>query len=218
MPGLPHHVTQRGNRREVVFFDDDDRRHFLDLLSRYAARTGLSIHAYCLMPNHVHLVVVPTTEASLASCLGPVHLRYAQHLNRKQGVAGRVWQGRFYSCPLDEAHFVEAVRYVELNPVRAGLVGRAEEYPWSSAAAHAAGVADGLLADIAELRDSVGDWSTWLRQPLAEDRLGAIRRGTMTGRPAGDAEFVTRLGERLGRRLTSRPAGRPRRRKDGDGE
>ncbi len=212
VPGLPHHITQRGNRREDVFFDDDDRRHYLKLLSHYAAHTGLAIHAYCLMTNHVHLVAVPATEQSLSACLGPLHLRYAQHINRRQAVCGRLWQGRYFSCPLDEAHYAEAVRYVELNPVRAGLVRRAEEYAWSSAASHVAGSPEEPLTDASTLREAVDDWSAWLHEPLDEGRVNTIRQRTMTGRPAGDREFVTRLGERLGRMLSTRQPGRPRKR------
>ncbi len=215
MPGLPHHLTQRGNRRENVFFDDADRQHYLDLLARYAARAELAVHAYCLMPNHVHLVAVPASETSLAACLGPVHLCYAQHLSRAQGCNGRWWQGRYYSCPLDDAHYAAAVQYVELNPVRAGLVGQAEDYPWSSAAAHVTGASD-WLADVSALREAVGDWSAWLREPLADGRVSAIRQRTMTGRPAGDSEFVARVGEQLGRELTTRRPGRPRKQDGGE--
>jgi len=210
VPGLPHHITQRGNRREAVFFEERDRQHYLELLATCAARTGLAIHAYCLMTNHVHLVAVPATEQSLADCLGPLHLRYAQHVNRTQRLGGRLWQGRYFSCPLDDAHYAEAVRYVELNPVRAGLATVAEEYPWSSAAAHVSGATGLPLADVAALRETVGDWSAWLREPLDEGRVTAIRQRTMTGRPAGDSAFVAGLSERLGRALATRGRGRPR--------
>lgn len=213
--GLPHHITQRGNRREAVFFDDRDRQHYLELLATCAARAGLAIHAYCLMTNHVHLVAVPAAEQSLADCLGPLHLRYAQHINRTQRLGGRLWQGRYFSCPLDDAHYSEAVRYVELNPVRAGLVGQADKYPWSSAAAHVAGTAGELLADVASLREAVGDWSAWLREPLDQGRVTTIRQRTMTGRPAGDSAFVAQMSERLGRALATRGRGRPRKQEEG---
>lgn len=210
VPGVPHHVTQRGNRGEAVFYSDADRQVYLDLLAAYAARHELAIHAYCLMADHVHLVAVPATESSLAGCLGPVHLRYAQHVNQVQGLTGRVWQGRFHSAPLDDAHHAEAVRYVELNPVRAGLVTEPEAYPWSSAAAHVTGRADPLLAECTPLREAVGDWRAWLREPIDEERLSTVRRGTRTGRPAGDAAFMARVERLLGRRLRVRRPGRPR--------
>jgi putative transposase len=125
VPGCPHHVTQRGNRREDVFFADEDRRVYLSLLGQYAVKHGLAVQAYCLMTDHVHLVVVPKTSRSLSGALKPLHTRYTQHVNRRAAVSGRLWQGRFYSCPLDEQHVWTAVRYVERNPVRAGMVTKA---------------------------------------------------------------------------------------------
>jgi putative transposase len=110
VPDIPYHVTQRGNRREDVFFCDGDRRVYLELLQKYAQRHGLDIVAYCLMTNHVHLVVVPHTAQALAGTLKPLHLRYAQHVNWTQGLTGRLWQGRFFSCGLDDAHLFSAVR------------------------------------------------------------------------------------------------------------
>ena len=121
IPGCPHHLTQRGNRREDVFFTAADRQRYLELLAEYAEKHGLAVQAYCLMTNHVHLVVVPRAEASLGAALKPVHMRYAQHVNWTQHIGGRLWQGRFFSCPLDEEHLWAAVRYVECNPVRAGM-------------------------------------------------------------------------------------------------
>ena len=206
----PHHVTQRGNRREEVFFTDADRLRCLELLKAYADKHGLGVQAYCLMSNHLHLVVTPRTEASLAGTLRPVFLRYAQHINWTQGLSGRLWQGRFFSCPLDERHFWEAVRYVERNPVRARLVRKAERYAWSSAAAHCGLRADGLLADAAELAAQVGDWSAWLREGQDDAMVRAIRGGTRTGRPVGSEPFVRRLERMLGRVLRPRKGGRPR--------
>ena len=144
IPGVPHHVTQRGNRGEEVFFCDDDRRRYLDLLAKYGAKHGLAVHAYCLMTNHVHLVVVPETAESLAAALKPLHLRHAQELNHRLNISGILWQGRFHSTPLDERHFWAAVRYVERNPVRTGMVEHAWDYPWSSAAAHCGQIIGGV--------------------------------------------------------------------------
>ena len=210
VPDCPHHVTQRGNRREEVFFTDADRVRYLELLKAYADKHGLAVQAYCLMSNHLHLVVRPRTEASLAGALRPVFLRYAQHVNRTQGLSGRLWQGRFFSCPLDEVHFWEAVRYVERNPVRARMVRKAERYAWSSAAAHCGLREDLLLADAAELAGQVGDWSAWLREGQDDGMVGAIRGGTRTGRPVGSDGFIGRLERMLGRVLRPRKGGRPR--------
>jgi len=210
VPDCPHHVTQRGNRREAVFQTDADRQRLLGLLKGYAADRGLTVQAYCLMPNHVHLVATPKTAEALAAVLKPVFLRYAQHVNWTHGLAGRLWQGRFYSCPLDERHFWAAVRYVERNPVRAGLVRKAHRYPWSSAAAHCGLRADPLLADAAELVEQVGDWAAWLAEPEDEDIVSQLRLRTRTGRPAGAEAFIDRLERLVGRALRPRKGGRPR--------
>ena len=122
VPGVPHHVVQRGNRREDVFFLAADRLRHMDLLRVYSNRHGLAVVAYCLMSNHVHLVVTPRDAQTLCRTLKPVHLRYAQHVNWTHRLCGRLWQGRFFSYPLDESHFWAAIPCVERNPVRAGLV------------------------------------------------------------------------------------------------
>ena len=209
VPGVPHHITQRGNRRENVFFVRSDYRRYLRLLGEYAAERGLDILAYCLMPNHVHLIAVPAEDGSLAAVLKPVHLRYAQHVNRSQDCSGRVWQGRFYSCPLDAAHTAAAIRYVECNPVRAGLEPRAANYEWSSAAVHAGLRRDRVLAPGIDKWVSVDDWSGWLSEAEPEDLVSQLRLHTRTGRPLGEADFVQRLETESGRRLHALPVGRP---------
>jgi putative transposase len=133
---VPHHITQRGNRREAVFFADDDYRAYLAWLKDYAEQHAVEILAYCLMTNHIHLVVVPASEDGLEKLLKPLHMRYAQRVNRTRGWKGHLWQGRFFSSALDEDYLWAAVRYVERNPVRARMVRKAENYRWSSASAH----------------------------------------------------------------------------------
>ncbi|KKL68886.1 hypothetical protein LCGC14_2120480, partial [marine sediment metagenome] len=159
IPDVPLHVTQRGNRQEDVFFCDEDRLRFLELLGRYSVRHGLAINAYCLMTNHVHLVVTPRSEDSLSATLRPLNTCYTQHVNHSQGYVGHLWQGRPYSCLLDERHFWAAVRYVERNPVRARIVRKAQNYRWASAAAHCGLREDPLLSGSLELADHVGDWA-----------------------------------------------------------
>jgi putative transposase len=132
----PHHVTQRGNGRQAVFLTDKDREVHLDAFFDYAARYGLRVWGYCLMSNHVHFVVVPEGERSLARVFGRTHSDYARYANLLRRSCGHFWQSRFYSCAMDEPHAWEALAYVERNPVRAGLAEKAEEYPWSTAAAH----------------------------------------------------------------------------------
>ncbi len=210
VPDVPYHVTQRGNRREDVFFSDRDRFVYLEFLQKYTQQHGVDVVAYCLMTNHVHLVVVPRTEQALAGALKPLHLRYAQHVNWTQGLTGRLWQGRFFSCGLDVAHLFSAVRYVERNPVRAGMVDRAEAYPWSSAAAHCGLVSAPWLADASAIAAEAGDWAAWLCAEEDETTVTALRRHTSTGRPLGSVTFLERMESLLGRAVRPRKAGRPR--------
>ena len=176
VPGLPHHITQRGNRRADVFFDDDDRRRYLFLLGQYAERHGLAIWAYCLMTNHVHVVAVPSGEASLGNTFRDTHQAYAAWLNRKMRESGHLWQGRYFSCVLDDPHTWACVRYVERNPVRAGLVARAEDWAWSSAAAHCGRRDDPLLSP-ADMPWPVPDWSAYLADE-EDGEVATIRRQT----------------------------------------
>ena len=132
---VPHHVTQRGNNRQDIFLTDDDRRFYIDLLREKCEQFGVSLLGYCLMTNHVHFVAVPRRADSLAKTLGQTHWRYAMRFNRRYRRSGHLWQNRFYSCPLGPSHLLAALAYVDVNPVRAGLVGDAAQYPWSSARA-----------------------------------------------------------------------------------
>ena len=216
--GLPHHVTQRGNRGLDVFFTADDRQEYLVRLAEYAGRHGLKVWAYCLMSNHVHLVVVPSRPESLADTLRPLHMRHAQRVNAERGWQGHLWQGRYFSCPLDEPHLWEAVRYVERNPVRAGIVGRAEAYPWSSAAPHCGLRADPVLSPDLPLLGAVDDWPAWLEAPddaVSLEQLEILRRRTHTGLPCGNQSFVKRVARLVGRPLEDRSRGRPKVRKAG---
>lgn len=219
IPGVPHHVTQRGNNRQTVFFNDDDRRLYLALLSEESGRHGVEILAWCLMDNHVHLVAVPLEPESLARGLGRTHFRYAQTLNRRRRRSGHLWQNRFFSCPVQGDHFWRAMRYVERNPVRARIVRRAWTYPWSSAAAHC-GLGDDPagLVDLERWRELARgrDWKEELSRRETQEEAEALRRCTQTGRPLADPAFVEEMERKLGRRLAPRPVGRPR--KDRNGE
>jgi len=206
--GCAYHITQRGNRREAIFLSREDHQTYLDLLHDYAARHELEILAYCLMSNHIHLVVIPGRADSMARVLKPVHMRYAQHFNRQLGQTGHVWQGRFYSCVLGDSHLRMATRYVERNPVRASLVSAAEDYEWSSARAHCACGA----SEHPKFGDMKG-WRKWLAQEDSPADMELMRRNTSTGRPVGDPEFIRQLEDRLDRRLHALPSGRPRKEK-----
>lgn len=206
-PGLPHHVTQRGNRRQPVFFGDDDYETYRGLLAEGCRAAGVAVWAYCLMPNHVHLILVPRDADGLRAALGEAHRRYTRHVNAREGWRGYLWQGRFASFVMDEPYLLAGARHVELNPVRAGLVRRARDWKWSSARAHLAGRDDGLVA-AGPLLDMVPDWPRLLRQGLGEAEGEAIRAGERTGRPLGSEAFVGRLEKRLGRTLAKQKPGR----------
>ena len=211
--GVPHHITQRGHRRDDVFFTDEDRQAYLAWLKDYAERYGVDILAYCLMANHVHLVAVPAREDSLQRALKPLHMRYAQRLNRSRNREGRLWQGRFFSSALDKTYLWAAVRYVERNPVRARMVRKAENYRWSSAGAHCGLRDDATLTDKSAWRrkfDRVGDWSAWLAEGDEPDKLDVLRRHADRGLPCGSEKFIRKLEKRTGRALRYRPRGRPK--------
>ncbi|MBZ5499856.1 MAG: transposase [Acidobacteriia bacterium] len=211
IPGIAHHVTQRGNRCENIFFEEADRQRYMQLLLEYSSRDGMKILAYCLMTNHVHLVCLPERAQTFGSVLRPLDLRYTQHINRTLGLTGRLWQGRPFSCALDDEHLKAAVRYVERNPVRARMVRKAERYPWSSAAAHCGLREDPLLSPLQGwVPVGTEDWSAWLAEKEDEEMLATIRLHTRAGRPVGGERFVSALESRLGRRLQARSIGRPR--------
>ena len=192
VPGHPHHVTQRGNRRQRTFFVDGDYAAYLELMADWCGRNGVGIWAYCLMPNHVHLIAVPASEAGLRLAIGEAHRRYTRRINFRKRWRGHLWQGRFASYVLDDYYLLAAARYVELNPVRAGLVRRAEQWPWSSAAAHLAG-RDDALAQVAPLLEVVRDWRRFLSELGPEGLPARLRTHENTGRPLGNEAFVARL-------------------------
>ena len=210
---VPHHITQRGNRREQVFFTDEDRQAYLGWLKEYAEKHKVDILAYCLMTNHIHLVAVPRTEDGLQQTLKPLHMRYAQRINRTRGWKGHLWQGRFFSSALDEAYLWAAIRYVERNPVRARMVRKAENYRWSSAAAHCGLMHDDVLTTTSSWRkqfEAIGDWSAWLAQGDEPQELEVLRRNADKGLPCGSEKFIRKLEKLTGRGLQYRPQGRPR--------
>ena len=214
--GLPHHITQRGNRRQNIFFSDADRVAFLDWLRGYCAENQVQIIAYCLMTNHTHLVAVPGSEEGFERTFRPLHTRYAMRVNRRLKSNGHVWQGRYFASVLDESYFWSAIRYIERNPVRAGIVAKAERYRWSSAAAHCGLRGDPLLSrDPAWLQElaSVADWPAWLAEIDAPDRLTELRQQVARGFPCGAPGFVERLERTLGRAIKPQLRGRPKKKK-----
>ncbi|MBK5276193.1 MAG: transposase [Desulfuromonadales bacterium] len=205
-PGIPHHVTQRGNRRMETFFRDEDYQAYLALMAEWCRKYNVAIWAYCLMPNHVHLIAIPETEESLRLAIGEAHRRYSAMINRRQKWTGHLWQGRFSSFPMDETYLFAAVKYIEMNPVRARLVTDPYSWQWSSASAHAAGK-DDLLVTVAPLLEMVGGWQQFLSDVDEED-ANKIRGHERTGRALGDDLFLESLEGTLLRTLKPRKAGR----------
>jgi putative transposase len=205
--GFPHHVTQRGNRRQRTFFVEDDYRAYRGLMAEWCAKCGVTIWAYCLMPNHVHLIAVPKSEEGLRRAIGEAHRRYTRRVNFRKKWRGHLWQGRFASFVMDEPHLLACARYVEMNPVRAGLCRRPEAYPWSSAAAHVSGK-DDVLVQAGPLLKRVPSWARHLSAAADEEMIRRLRRHETTGRPVGGERFLIRLEKIVGRLLRPRKAGR----------
>jgi putative transposase len=207
VPYYPHHVTQRGNRRQKTFFCEDDYRYYIDLMSEFSTQSGTEVWAYCLMPNHVHLVMVPGEEDSLRAALGEAHRRYTRHINFREGWRGHLWQERFHSFTMDEEYLISTVRYVERNPVVARLCVHPEEWKWSSARAHLKGEDDKLVR-VKPMLDRIGRWCDYLSDAAESDDKDLIDLHTRTGRPLGSAAFVRRLEVITGKELTPKRAGR----------
>ncbi len=204
-PGLPHHIVQRGNRRQKVFFTEQDRIEYLRILREQSLRFNVSIWAYCLMENHVHLVVVPESKEGLSRMFGETHRRYTCRVHLREGWSGYLWQGRFMSYVLNEKHLYAAVRYVEQNPLKAQMVAKAEDYPWSSAKAHVYRTADAVLSKFF-LLDEIKNWSEYLK--LWDEAEGLeLERHLKTGRPMGDDSFIACLENSLGRMLRKKKPG-----------
>lgn len=208
LPDYPHHITQRGVRSLPVFFSDDDRYKYLRFLKEQGERFGIRFIAYCLMTNHVHLIAIPEEESSLARGIGEAHRKYTRMINFRNRVRGYLFQGRFYSCPLDQSYLYAAVRYVESNPVRAKIVKYAWDYKWSSAAYHMGMTKSDILVTDTDILKDIDNWRMFLLG--TEKDLDVLRQKTRTGRPCGDSGFLAQA-ERLTKRfLRPRKAGRPR--------
>jgi putative transposase len=207
IPGCPHHLIQRGNRRQNVFFSDEDRAFYLILLKRQLDKFGVALWAFCLMANHVHMVAVPRAKESFARAIGEVHRQYTSVINTRENWKGYLWQGRFITYPLSESHLFAAIRYVERNPVRAGLIERAEDYAWSSARAHVRRESHPLLTPC-PMETSIPDWSSYLGQSDRAEDIELFVRHASNGRPLGNDEFLKHLEALTGRVLMPQKRGR----------
>ncbi|HEX2952713.1 MAG TPA: transposase [Bacillota bacterium] len=207
IPNIPHHIVQRGNRRQTTFFCDDDYIAYLELMRQWSSMCNVAIWAYCLMPNHVHLIAVPASEDGLRRAIGETHRRYTRRINFRERWRGHLWQYRFASYPMDETYLLMAARYIELNPVRAGLVSQAEDYRWSSAAAHVLKRPDLFIQPCPIFEDAVADWRQFLSEGVEESAQKLLERHEHTGRPLGDESFLVRLEKLLNRSLQKQRPG-----------
>jgi putative transposase len=210
--GLPHHITQRGNYQREIFANDRDRSRYLSWIKSYSIKFGVKIYAYCLMTNHVHFVAVPLNENSFAKTFNTAHMRYSQYFNRRIEANGHLFQGRFYSCVLDERHLMAAARYVERNPVRAGLVNKPWDWKWSSARAHIGDEQEIFSEEefLNEMGIKPNHWREYLNDFDNEVWIKEIRQHTLNGRPLGSEIFVGKLEHIFGRPLKALARGRPR--------
>lgn len=206
VPGYPHHVTQRGNRRQRTFFSTADYEAYRDLLAEQIPKTGVDVWAYCLMPNHVHLILLPHEPDSLARSLRQTHARYARRINQAHGWRGHLWQERFHSFVMDQTHLLAAVRYVERNPVRAGLCNHPHEWRWSSVHSNMQERRDKLMP-ANPMRALVHDWREYIVEDASPQVIEKLRRHSATGRPAGNQQFIEKLEVLTDRRLVRRKPG-----------
>ena len=203
VPDIPHHVTQRGNRREPVFLEVGDQARYLSMLKAGAEQSRTSVWAYCLMPNHVHLIVVPSHTDGLRDMFAEAHRQYTNFINWRHGWTGHLWQGRFGSVAMDEDHLGEAVRYVAQNPVRAGLAARPEDWPFSSVQAHLSGKTDGLV-DVTPILTRFPDFGALIGSREMIGEFDPLRRAETSGRPLGSRQWIKSIEEITGRNLKRR--------------
>lgn len=213
----PHHITQRGNYQQSIFTNDADRKQYLEFIAYYSRKHHLEIISYCLMDNHVHFIAIPKHEDSFSRTFGIAHTRYSQYFNNKMSSSGHLWQGRFYSCVLDEPHLMATARYIERNPVRAKIVKDPLNYVWSSARCHANMLRTEII-DTSSLFKYIEiiqkDWQDFIGKYDDPGEIARIRKTTMTGRPLGGECFIKKLEKMFDQRLRALPVGRPKKKED----
>ncbi|WP_017462649.1 transposase [Dyella ginsengisoli] len=222
LPGIPLHVTQRGVNRCAIFVDDEDREHYYRLLGEATREHGIAVHAYVFMGNHVHLLLTSPQRDGLSRAMRNLGQCYVQAFNRRHRRCGTLWQGRFKSCLVDsECYLLTVYRYIELNPVRAAMVERPEQFPWSSVHANLSLQEDPLvtphpayLALDCDPTVRAKAYGEWLRQGVSEDDLLHIREHLQKERALGDRTFQALVERALGRSVAARPQGRPKRQND----
>jgi putative transposase len=209
VPNVPYHLTQRGNRKQDVFFSLSDRKRYLNWLALYSSIYRFDIQAYCLMSNHVHIVGIPRKPYSMARTIQIVHGQHSRTVNREQGWHGHLWHSRYFATALDDRHLWLAMRYVEQNPLRAGIVSRAEDYVWSSAMFHCGLQADPLINQDSQILPMFDDWQKNLSDIPDDEALMMLRGRTLSGIPCGDEKFVRKISKISGQNYVKRKRGRP---------
>jgi len=213
--GYPHHIIQRGNNRQNIFFNQEDRCLYLKWLKKYSLECGCTIHAYCLMSNHTHLLIVPQCNYSLAKTMQKLSLTFTQYINKKYKRTGRLWECRFHSALVDKESYLWSVgRYIERNPVRAKIVSKPDEYKWSSAKANIAGNGMDFIRPIWQDDGKSEEYITFLNNPDKEEEIEIIKKSTISGKPIGSEEFLKQMVETLGITINTKPKGRPRKKKN----
>ena len=208
VPSTPHHITQRGNYQQKVFDHENPYKRYCEWANEYALEYDLKILAYCLMDNHVHFIVVPKEEPDLAKVFKTTHMKHSYYMNKQRGVKGHLWQGRFYSCILDDIHLYRAIRYIENNPIRAKIVKNAWEYKWSSASDHAGSRERGPIKLVNYKAIKLKDWRDYLKED-DPDMVDEMRLKTNRGLVVGTDRFIKTLEKKLGRSLKCLRQGRP---------
>ncbi|MEW6536710.1 MAG: transposase [Candidatus Auribacterota bacterium] len=211
IPDYPHHIVQRGNNRQAIFEDDQDRQEYLALVQRYKQDTECKVLSYCLMDNHVHLLIIPLKAESLSKFMQKVALKYTQYANDKYKRSGRLWECRFFSSPVETDTYLLAVcRYIERNAVRAGVVGQPEHYEWGSAKYRVSGKNPEFLDDIFPEYANREEYLEFLKLPPNSGQYEMISRSTSRGYPIGSMRFYEKVMKLTKRDLTKRPVGRPK--------
>lgn len=209
VPGIPHHITQRGVRREQVFFRHDDYTLFANLLRHFLKKTELRILAWCLMPNHYHLLAIPPHPKSFADFFAPLHRTYSFIINQREGWSGHLWQERYTSFPVDNDHAMAAARYIELNPLRAKLIHSPDEYQWSSTRAHLTGQEDGIT-DLVSSVNLQHDWKSLLEGGLTDAEIAQFRDHENKNLPLGNPQFLEEIRKSFSIPTEPRKRGRPK--------
>ncbi|MFO8052833.1 MAG: transposase [Candidatus Omnitrophota bacterium] len=213
VPGYPHHITQRGNYKQDIFSDKSDRKKYLFFIKHESKQYGLNILAYCLMSNHVHFIGIPEKENSLGNTFKYAHMKYSQYYNKKKSLVGHLFQGRFYSCIMDELYALACARYIERNPVRAKLAKKPYFYEFSSAKVHCGmerfdDLGVNMLFEYID--EEQKNWINFIEEEDRGDQIKEIRKKTRSGRPIGSIGFIEKMEKKLGKSLRMKPKGRPR--------